>query len=109
MKIYREMKKARDTRNFDTLSEFFHDDCVFVRHQTGTSILWSDFKHDFRAMMESGKFDRLMDRCIYENDDILVEHSIMRFPDGTRESIIIVQMIENGKIVGMETGASKME
>jgi hypothetical protein len=33
----------------------------------------------------------------------------MRFPDGTRESIIIVQMIENGKIVRMETGASKME
>jgi len=27
---------------------------------------------DFKVMMENGGFDRLMDRCIYENEDILV-------------------------------------
>ena len=109
MKLFRPMKIARDTRDFDALSEFMHEDCVFVRHQTGTQVLWSEFKHDFRTMMESGKFDRLMDRCIYENDDILVEHSIMRFPDGTRESVILVQLIEDGKIIRVESGASKMK
>ena len=38
----------------------------------------------------------------------MVDHSVMRFPDGSRESIIRVRMIEDGKIIRMETGATQM-
>ena len=109
MAIYRAMKKARDDRDFEAMSAFMHDDCVFVRHQSGTTVTWDEFKVDFKVMMENGGFDRLMDRCIYENEDILVEHAIMRFGDGTRESVILVQTLENGQLERFKTGASRMD
>ncbi|GIS50120.1 MAG: hypothetical protein Ct9H90mP24_4120 [Methanobacteriota archaeon] len=36
---------------------------------------------------DDGKFRCVIDepRCIYENDEILVEHSMMDFPDGTEK------------------------
>ena len=43
-------------------------------------------------------------RCIYENDDILVEHSVMGFPDGTREAILGVHTKKEGEIYRNETG-----
>jgi hypothetical protein len=33
----------------------------------------------------------------------------MRFGDGTRESVILVQTLENGQVVRFETGASRMD
>ena len=50
-----------------------------------------------------------MQRCIYENDDIMVEHSVMRFQDGARESVIKVKMQEDGQMIRSETGASLMK
>jgi hypothetical protein len=37
-----------------------------------------------------------------------VDHQVVRFPNGSRESIIRVRMIEDGKIIRMETGATTM-
>jgi hypothetical protein len=47
-------------------------------------------------------------RCIYENDDILVEHSVMGFPDGTREAVLVVHTKKEGKIIRTETGATPL-
>lgn len=60
-------------------------------------------------MLSDTSFTEVMLRCIYENKDILVEHSVMRFQDGSRESLISVKMIENGQVVRQETGASLMK
>jgi hypothetical protein len=45
-------------------------------------------------------------RCIYENEDILVEHSVMDFPDGTTEAVMAVHTKKDGKIIRTETGAT---
>ena len=45
-------------------------------------------------------------RCIYENDDILVEHSVMGFPDGSKEAVMAVHSKRDGKIIRTETGAT---
>ena len=45
-------------------------------------------------------------RCIYENEDVLVEHSVMDFPDGTTEAVLSVHSLENGQILRTETGAT---
>ena len=50
-----------------------------------------------------------MSRCVYENDDIIVDHFVTRFPDCSRESIIRVRMVEDEKIIRMETGATAMK
>ena len=48
-------------------------------------------------------------RCLYENEEVLVEHSIMDFADGTRESIISFNRIADGKIIYSETGATPVD
>ena len=67
-------------------------------------------KSEMSAMLQEMMQNDLLkvgdSRMIYENDDILVEHSVMDFPDGTREAIISVSMLRNGKITRMETGAT---
>ena len=45
-------------------------------------------------------------RCVYENEEILVEHSVMDFPDGTTEAVMAVHMLQDGKIIRTETGAT---
>ena len=45
-------------------------------------------------------------RCIYENEDILLEHSVMDFPDGCPEAVMAVHIISDGKIIRTETGAT---
>jgi hypothetical protein len=50
-----------------------------------------------------------MHRCIYENDEIIVEHSVIRYQDESRESLISVKMLKNGQVLRQETGASLMK
>jgi len=47
-------------------------------------------------------------RCIYENEDVLVEHSVMDFPDGTTEAVMGVHTIKDGLIIRTETGATPL-
>jgi len=48
-------------------------------------------------------------RCIYENDELLVEHSVMDFPDGTTEAVMAVHTKKDGKIIRTETGATLIQ
>ncbi len=48
-------------------------------------------------------------RCLYENDEVMVEHSVMDFADGSRESIIGFNRLMDGLIVHSETGATLVE
>tara|TARA_Y100001935_G_scaffold255564_1_gene269514 strand:- start:4199 stop:4387 length:189 start_codon:yes stop_codon:yes gene_type:complete len=45
-------------------------------------------------------------RFIFENDQILVMHQIGGFSDGIQETILVMHIIKNGKIVMTETGAT---
>ena len=61
-----------------------------------------------KEMMANDKFIQESSRCVYENDDILVEHSFMSYPDDTREAVMLVAMKKDGKIIHMETGATTL-
>jgi len=58
------------------------------------------------GMMTNEKFVQDSSRCVYENDDILVMHDFMSYPDDTKEAVMGVIMKKDGKIVRMETGAT---
>ena len=61
------------------------------------------------GMMENEKFIQESSRCIYENNDILVQHAFMSYPDDSREAVMLVAMLKDGKIISMETGATPLE
>ena len=48
-------------------------------------------------------------RCLFENDEVMVEHSVMDFSDGSREAIIGFNRLKDGLIVHTETGATPIE
>ena len=109
MSIFKVMRKAEDEKDVDAMMSFYHEDFEFVRHQSGTILTKPEYKEMVIGMFAHASFDRLMARCIYENDDILVEHFVMRFPDGTRESVLVVNTLENGQVIRQETGATLMK
>ena len=83
-----------------------HDDFVFVRHQSGTEVTKAEWMPTVTAMMESSSLEFSKQRCLYENSEIMVEHSFMKFPDGTAEAVLVVNHIKDGKIIRVETGAT---
>ncbi|MDC1135260.1 hypothetical protein OAT45_00990 [Alphaproteobacteria bacterium] len=59
--------------------------------------------------MANDKFIQESSRCVYENDEILVEHSFMSYPDDSREAVMLVAMLKDGKVIKMETGATSLD
>ena len=47
-------------------------------------------------------------RCLYENDDILVQHSVVTFPSGDKEAVLMVSQKKDGLIWRTETGATSV-
>jgi len=86
-----------------------HDDFIFVRHQSGTEISKTDWIPILTAMMESDALEFSKQRCLYENEDIMVEHSFMKFPDGSSEAVLVVNHLQDGKIIRAETGATPIK
>mgnify|MGYP003322286494 FL=1 len=106
MGVYEQLDKAMEDRNAKNYIDALHDDYEFVRHQSGTSMNKEQISEMMDQMMANENVVIRNSRCIYENEDILVEHSVMDFPDGTTEAVMAVHTISDGKIIRTETGAT---
>ena len=106
MSIYEKLNTAMDNNDVNAYAELLHDDFKFVRHASNSEMSKSDWVNVISNMMESGKVTRTNSRCIYENDDILISHSLVSFPDGSREAVLVCFTLSDGKIIRSETGAT---
>ena len=106
MSVFEQRNQAIMNRDSSRLINTLHDNFKFIRHQSGTSMNKTEMSEMFDQWMSAGKLVSHSHRCIYENDEILVEHSIVDFPDGSTEAIIGVHILEDGKIIRTETGAT---
>jgi len=100
--LYEKMKVANKNRDIDAFMELVHEDFVFVRNQNGRDANRSEFYEMGKMMYASDKFTREKERCIYENDDIIVEHLVMSFPDESKEAIMGVWTKKDGKLICYE-------
>ena len=106
MGLYDTITEALENRDASMYTDLFHENYEFVRHQTGTTMNRQQMTEMMEMMMSNHKVVVREARCIYENEDILVEHTLMDFPDGTTEAVMSVHMLDGGKIVRTETGAT---
>ena len=106
MAIYDTISKAIEEKDAGMYTDLFHEDYEFVRHQTGTSMHREQMVEMMNMMMANDKVVIRNARCVYENDELLVEHSIMDFPDGTTEAVMAGHMLQDGKSIKTETGAT---
>jgi hypothetical protein len=85
-----------------------HEDFVAVFHKTGNRFSKTEWAQMVTGMLANDKFIQDSSRCVYENEDIMVQHSFMSYPDDTKEAVMLVAMLKDGKIVRMETGATAL-
>jgi len=104
MSILAKYNKAFDDKNESAMNEVLHDDYTFVMHKSGNVLK----KQDVIKWAMSGDIQREKGRVIYENDEIGVEHSIVTFNDGNKEAVMAVFKFKDGKILSLETGATKL-
>jgi ketosteroid isomerase-like protein len=109
MAIFEKMDAAIANKDMDAYLGLYGDDTVFVRHQTGTEMDKAQFSELIRKMAASDNTEMGRRRCIYENDDILVVHSVNDYPDGTREAVLMACTLKDGKIRRVETGATPLK
>ena len=108
MNIFPELKEATTNRDFNKFSSFIHDEYTFVRHQSGTTMNREETLAMIKGFLASDSFTIEQHRCVYENEDILVEHMVIAFPDNTKEAVLAAYTKKDNKLYKCETGATKI-
>ena len=106
MSVFEKWSTAIQNRDANSLIECLHDDYQFVRHQSQSTMNKEQMSEMLRAFMGNDTVVVHSQRCLFENDSVLVEHSVMDFADGSREAIIGFNRLKDGKIIHTETGAT---
>ena len=105
MSVIKKLWDAEENKDLTQFNEVMSEDFVCVKHSTGEEIgrdvLATWFMSDDAPTSENN-------RIIYENDEIGVAHSFVTFKDGSRQAVMVVYTIKDGKIIRSETGATDM-
>ncbi|MGC6516709.1 MAG: nuclear transport factor 2 family protein [Candidatus Puniceispirillaceae bacterium] len=109
MGLYTAYKQAMADNDVTAYLSLLHDDFTVVFHKSGNSFSKEEWAEMVSSMMANEKFIQEFTRCVYENDDILVEHSFMSYPDDTREAVMMIALKKDGKIIRVETGATTLD
>ncbi len=105
MSVIQKLWDAEENEDLDQFNEVMSEDFVWVKHSTGEHIGREDLA-DWFMSDESPKSEN--NRIIYENEEIGVAHSFVSFTDGSKQAVLVVYTIKNGRIIRSETGATNM-
>ena len=94
-KLYDIMAKAKADRDIEAFNRCYHDDWEFKFHSSGRIVRRGDTT-DEQTLERWDTFKVENDRCLYENEDILVTHSIVHFPNGSTDAVMMVHMKKGG-------------
>ena len=109
MSIFETHEEATKNKDIAAYAETLHDDYQFISHMDGMTMDKEKSMEMFSFLMTSDDFITHESRCLYENDEVMVTHAIMGFPDGTREAVLAFHQLKDGKIIRMETGATLLK
>ena len=104
MSLLAKMDAAMAAKDESAMNEIFHDDYKFTMHASGNVLR----KADVIKWAMSGDINKDKVRVLFENDEIGVEHSFVTFNDGNKEAVMAVYKYKDGKVVSLETGATKI-
>ena len=108
MSLYKKLEQVMSDRNVEAYIDLIHEDAEIIFHKSGNRFSKSEWVSMVGGMMSNPKFVNDASRCVYENDDILVSHDFMSYPDDTKEAVMLVCMLKDGQIIRMETGATPL-
>ena len=105
--IYDRMTAAKANRDVVAFNTCYHDDWEFKFHSSGRIVRRGD-NTDEQTLERWDTFKVEGERCLYENEDILVTHSIVHFPNGSIDAMMMVHMKKDGLLCRTETGSTPM-
>ena len=105
MSLIQKLYDAQKNKDLEKINEVLSEDYVWVQHSTGKHIP-RDELNKFMVSDEAPKTES--QRIIYENNEIGVAHFFVSFKDGSRQAVLAVYNIKDGKIIRSETGATNM-
>ncbi|MDB9864595.1 nuclear transport factor 2 family protein [Candidatus Thioglobus sp.] len=106
MSIFKAQEAAQEAQDMEAYAATMHDDFQFIMHLDNSTMDKEKTMEMFTFMMSSDDFVTHDSRCLYENDEAMVTHGVMSFPDGTKESVLAFMQIKDGQVIRMETGAT---
>ena len=104
MSFFEKWESAITNKDLDAMVELMHSEWTMILHSTGKVIDRNDYKETVGKVVT--QLIRKDVRCIYENDDIMVSHSIVTFPNGTIDGVMYVGILKDGKLFRTETGST---
>ena len=95
-------------RGTDYYEALLREDSIFVFTEVLMNLVnkWFLIVED---IMSNEMLVNALNRCLYENDEILVSHEFMSYPVGTREAVIGGAKLKDHKITCFESGATSQE
>ena len=106
MSLFNKWWDAANSLDRFRMAELLDDGFIFVRHNTGEEMN----KDEFIDYLMTGIRDQVKSegrRLIYENDEIIVSHSILDGQMG-RNAVMLVRLVKDGKFTRMETGSTPL-
>ena len=105
MSVIQKLIDAQDNQDLKAYNEVVSEDYVWVKHSTGEEIPRDELSK-WLISPDAPKSENV--RIIYENDEIGVAHYFVSFKDGSRQAVLVVYNIKDGKIIRSETGATNI-
>jgi ketosteroid isomerase-like protein len=105
MSLIQKLIDAQDNQDLKAYNEVVSEDYVWVKHSTGEEIPRDELSK-WLISPDAPKTESC--RIIYENDEIGVAHYFISFKNGSRQAVLVVYIIKDGKIIRSETGATNM-
>ena len=104
--IYEKFVEAWKNKDIEASLDCYHEDWKITFHSTGKVMSLEELSDQIGNWMVTGNFEQ--QRCIYENEDILVTHKIATFENGSREAILQSILKKYGLLWRGETGATPL-
>ena len=105
MSVIQKLIDAQDNQDLKAYNEVVSEDYVWVKHSTGEEIPRDELS---KWLISPDAPKTESSRIIYENDEIGVAHYFISFKDSSRQAVLVVYIIKDGKIIRSETGATNM-
>jgi len=105
MSVIQKLFDAQNNQDIKAYNEVVSENYVWVKHSTGEEIPRDELS---KWLISPDAPKTESSRIIYENDEIGVAHYFISFKDGSRQAVLVVYIIKDGKIIRSETGATNI-
>ena len=104
MSIIEKMAKIVNNGDVTAGEQLIHDDYQFLMHSSGKKLS----KSDVIKWLGMKDVQKEKVRVLFENDEVGFEHAYVSYNDGNKEAVMTYYKYKDGKVVYMETGATKL-